>query len=215
MDLKALLNQALNSDLVQKGTQQAQSLTKDKSQLATLGASALGGGLLGILMGSKKSKKLGKSALKIGGAAALGALAYKVYNDWQAKQPASAPLAATFDEHNPRHELLILKAMIAAAKADGHVDEQEMAHINQAVNELGADASVQTLIEQELKKPLDPTEIALLAQTPAQASELYLASLLIVDEQNFMEKAYLRELGKQMRLDDALIAELNQQVRGE
>ncbi len=105
--------------------------------------------------------------------------------------------------------------MIAAAKADGHVDEQEMAHINQAVNELGADASVQTLIEQELKKPLDPTEIALLAQTPAQASELYLASLLIVDEQNFMEKAYLRELGKQMRLDDALIADLNQQVRGE
>lgn len=215
MVLKALLNQALNSDLVQKGTQQALSLTKDKSQLATLGAGALGGGLLGILMGSKKSKKLGKSALKIGGAAALGALAYKVYNDWQAKQPASAPPAATFDEHNPRHELLILKAMIAAAKADGHIDEQEMAHINQAVNELGADASVQTLIEQELKKPLDPTEIALLAQTPAQASELYLASLLIVDEQNFMEKAYLRELGKQMRLDDALIAELNQQVRGE
>ncbi|MBY8173662.1 tellurite resistance TerB family protein [Vibrio fluvialis] len=215
MDLKALLNQALNSDLVQKGTQQAQSLTKDKSQLATLGAGALGGGLLGILMGSKKSKKLGKSALKIGGAAALGALAYKVYNDWQAKQPASAPPSVTFDEHNPRHELLILKAMIAAAKADGHVDEQEIAHINQAVNELGADASVQTLIEQELKKPLDPTEIALLAQTPAQASELYLASLLIVDEQNFMEKAYLRELGKQMRLDDALIADLNQQVRGE
>ncbi|ENS4971011.1 tellurite resistance TerB family protein [Vibrio fluvialis] len=215
MDLKALLNQALNSDLVQKGTQQAQSLTKDKSQLATLGAGALGGGLLGILMGSKKSKKLGKSALKIGGAAALGALAYKVYNDWQAKQPASAPPSTTFDEYNPRHELLILKAMIAAAKADGHVDEQEMAHINQAVNELGADGSVQTLIEQELKKPLDPTEIALLAQTPAQASELYLASLLIVDEQNFMEKAYLRELGKQMRLDDALIADLNQQVRGE
>ncbi len=60
MDLKALLNQALNSDLVQKGTQQAQSLTKDKSQLATLGAGALGGGLLGILMGSKKVRNLAR-----------------------------------------------------------------------------------------------------------------------------------------------------------
>ncbi|WP_158107112.1 tellurite resistance TerB family protein [Vibrio furnissii] len=215
MDLKALLNQALNSEWGQKGTQHAQSLTCDKSTLATFGAGALGGGLLGVLMGSKKSKKLGKSALKIGGAAALGALAYKVYNDWQAKQPASAPPAATFDEHNPRHELLILKAMIAAAKADGHVDEHEMAHINQAVQQLGADAGVQTLIELELKKPLDPADIARLAQTPAQAAELYLASCLIVDEQSFMEKAYLSELAKQLRLDDALIAELHQQVREE
>ncbi|EEX38821.1 tellurite resistance TerB family protein [Vibrio furnissii] len=215
MDLKALLNQALNSEWGQKGTQRAQSLTRNKSTLATFGAGALGGGLLGVLMGSKKSKKLGKSALKIGGAAALGALAYKVYNDWQVKQPASAPPAATFDEHNPRHELLILKAMIAAAKADGHVDEHEMAHINQAVQQLGADASVQTLIELELKKPLDPADIARLAQTPAQAAELYLASCLIVDEQSFMEKAYLSELAKQLRLDDALIAELHQQVREE
>lgn len=215
MDLKALLNQALNSEWGQKGTQHAQSLTRDKSTLATFGAGALGGGLLGALMGSKKSKKLGKNALKIGGAAALGALAYKVYNDWQAKQPASAPPAATFDEHNPRHELLILKAMIAAAKADGHVDEHEMAHINQAVQQLGADAGVQTLIELELKKPLDPADIARLAQTPAQAAELYLASCLIVDEQSFMEKAYLSELAKQLRLDDALVAELHQQVREE
>lgn len=215
MDLKSLLNQALNSDLVRKGTQQAKSATQNKSQLATFGAGALGGGLLGVLMGSKKSKKMGKTALKVGGAAALGALAYKVYNDWQANQPASAPPADSFDEHNPRHELLIVKAMIAAAKADGHVDDAEMDKINQAVTELGADAGVAQLIEQELKKPLDPAEIALLAQTPAQASEIYLASLLVADEQNFMEKAYLDELAKQLRLEDELVARLNQQVNGE
>lgn len=215
MDLKSLLNQALNSQLVQKGTQQAQALTKDKSQLATLGAGALGGGLIGLLMGSKKTKKLGKNVLKVGGAAALGALAYKVYNDWQAKQPTgSAPPSATFDEQNPRHELIIIKAMIGAAKADGHIDADEMSKINQAVTALGADSSVQQLIEQELTKPLDPSEIARLAQTPAQASEMYLASLLVADEQNFMEKAYLTELAKQLRLEDELVNQLTLQVNG-
>lgn len=214
MDLKALLNQALNSNLVQSGKQQAQSLAQDKSQLATLGAGALGGGIIGLLMGSKKTKKLGKKALSIGGSAALGALAYKMYNDWQANQNEPTQ-PATFDQSNPRHEILILKAMIASAKADGHVDEQEMAKINQVINEIGADNDVQTLFQQELKKPLDPNEIAALAQTPAQASEIYLASALVADEQNFMEKAYLQELAKQLGLSEELVNNIHQQINGE
>ena len=214
MDLKALLNQALNSNLVQSGKQQAQSLAQDKSQLATLGAGALGGGIIGLLMGSKKTKKLGKKALAISGSAALGALAYKMYNDWQANQNEPTQ-PATFDQSNPRHEILILKAMIASAKADGHVDEQEMAKINQVINEIGADNDVQTLFQQELKKPLDPNEIAALAQTPAQASEIYLASALVADEQNFMEKAYLQELAKQLGLSEELVNNIHQQINGE
>lgn len=213
MDLKALLNQALNSNLVQSGKQQAQSLAQDKSQLATLGAGALGGGIIGLLMGSKKTKKLGKKALAIGGSAALGALAYKMYNDWQANQNEPTQ-PATFDQSNPRHEIHILKAMIASAKADGHVDEQEMAKINQVINEIGADNDVQTLFQQELKKPLDPNEIAALAQTPAQASEIYLASALVADEQNFMEKAYLQELAKQLGLSEELVNNIHQQING-
>jgi len=214
MDLKTLLNQALNSDLVQSGKQQAQSLSKDKNQLATFGAGALGGGILGLLMGSKKTKKLGKKALTIGGSAALGALAFKLYNDWQSKQDTpSQPVS--YDQSNPRHEILILKAMIASAKADGHVDQQEMAKINQVIEELGADNDVQTLIQQELQKPLDPHEIAALAQSPAQASEIYLASALIADEQNFMEKAYLNELAKQLRLSDELVNSIHLQISGE
>ncbi len=214
MDLKTLLNQALNSDLVQSGKQQAQSLSKDKNQLATFGAGALGGGILGLLMGSKKTKKLGKKALTIGGSAALGALAFKLYNDWQANQDAPSQ-PASYDQSNPRHEILILKSMIASAKADGHVDEQEMAKINQVITELGADNDVQTLIQQELKKPLDPTEIAALAQSPAQASEIYLASALVADEQNFMEKAYLNELAKQLKLSDELVNSIHLQINGE
>ncbi|EKO3827396.1 tellurite resistance TerB family protein [Vibrio harveyi] len=222
MDLKSLLNQALKSDLLKQGAdalgKQTNNIKSSSSsnQLKTLGAGAIGGGLIGMLMGSKKSKKMAKKvgtgALKVGGAAALGALAYKVYNDWQAKQDAQG-VNETFDPDDNKHAKLILKAMIGAAKADGHVDEQEMARIEQALTEMGADEHVRQLVHQELHKPLDPAEIARLATSPQQASEIYLASLIVADEQNFMEKAYLQELAKQLNLSPEVTLQLEAQLQ--
>lgn len=231
MDLKNLLNQALNSDLVKQGSSSLKQgasglgdMAKDKNNLSALGAGAVGGGLVGLLMGSKKARKMGKKAAGIGGAAALGALAFKVYNDWQsgqslpeqnqseqANQPQIAPAVMdTFDEN--QHSILILKAMIASAKADGHVDADEKQKIQQAVASLGADEAVNQLVSSELEKPLDPSEVAQSVASPEQAAEVYLASLLVADEQNFMEKAYLKELAKQLGLADDLVIQLEQQV---
>lgn len=220
MDLKNLLNQALKSDLLKQGVdalgKKAHGTSSNGGTLKTLGAGALGGGLLGMLMGSKKSqkiaKKMGTGALKVGGAAAVGALAYKVYNDWQAKQNPQA-IGETFDQNDNQHNTLILQAMIAAAKADGHIDSAEMARIEQALDNMGADQQVRQLVQQEMNKPLDPAEIARLAQSPQQASEIYLASLIVADEQNFMEKAYLQELAKQLNLAQEVVAQLEQQVQ--
>ncbi|EDL67062.1 tellurite resistance TerB family protein [Vibrio campbellii] len=222
MDLKSLLNQALKSDLIKQGAdalgKQSSNIksSSNSSQLKTLGAGAIGGGLIGMLMGSKKSKKMakkmGSGALKVGGAAALGALAYKVYNDWQSKQDTQG-VNETFDPDDNKHAKLILKAMIGAAKADGHVDQQEMARIEQALTEMGADDHVRQLVHQELHKPLDPAEIARLATSPQQASEIYLASLIVADEQNFMEKAYLQELAKQLNLSPEVTYQLEAQLQ--
>ncbi|WP_333004149.1 tellurite resistance TerB family protein [Vibrio coralliilyticus] len=215
MDLKGLLNQALNSDLVRQGQQKVQQQSGSNT-LKSLGAGAVGGGLVNLLMGSKKSKKLGKkvgkNALKIGGAAALGALAYTVYNNWQGKQ-ITASSQEDFNAHDAIHNELIIKAMIAAAKADGHVDAEEMQRIESTLKEAGADAGLQTMLHNELNKPLDPSEIARLAQSPQQASEIYLASLIVVDEQNFMEKTYLQELAKQLQLAPEVTFQLEQQLQ--
>lgn len=222
MDLKSLLNQALKSDLLKQGADALGKQTNNiksssnSSSLKTLGAGAVGGGLIGMLMGSKKSKKMtkkiGSGALKVGGAAALGALAYNVYNDWQAKQSGQGVHEA-FDPDDSKHSVLILKAMIGAAKADGHVDEEEMARIEQALADMGADEHVRQLVQQELNKPLDPAEIANQATSPQQASEIYLASLIVADEQNFMEKAYLQELAKQLQLSPEVTQQLEVQMQ--
>ncbi|TFH91952.1 tellurite resistance TerB family protein [Vibrio ouci] len=215
MDLKSLLNQALKSDIVQQGQAKMKN-SSSSSSLKSLGAGAVGGGLVSLLMGSKKSKKLGKklgkNTLKVGGVAVLGALAYKVYNDYQSKQ-TSTGTTESFNAQDDYHSELILKAMIAAAKADGHVDQQEMAHIESTLEQSVADNALQQLVHEELNKPLDPAEVARLARSPQQASEVYLASLIVIDEQNFMEKAYLQELAKQLRLDGEVTYQLEQQLQ--
>jgi uncharacterized membrane protein YebE (DUF533 family) len=77
---------------------------------------------------------------------------------------------------------------------------------------VGTDADLQQWMHAELEKPLDPAEVARAGSTPEIASEMYLASLMVADDQNFMERAYLDELAKQLKLDPALKAQLERQL---
>ena len=108
--------------------------------------------------------------------------------------------------------MAVLKAMIAAAKADGHVDEAERERIGKALESLGAGTEINIFMQRELDKPLDPADVARGVEGPEAAAEIYLASLLMVDEQNFMEKAYLEELARQLRLAPELVASLEAQA---
>ncbi|MNE92887.1 hypothetical protein D3C80_1906670 [compost metagenome] len=45
------------------------------------------------------------------------------------------------------------------------------------------------------------------------AAEMYIASVMLVDEEHFMERAYLDELARQLKLDPALKTELENQVK--
>ena len=72
---------------------------------------------------------------------------------------------------------------------------------------------MQQWLHAELNKPLDPADVARAASTPELAAEMYIASVMLVDEENFMEKAYLDELARQLKLEPGLKAELEKQVR--
>ncbi|MNF04991.1 Inner membrane protein YebE [compost metagenome] len=77
------------------------------------------------------------------------------------------------------------------------------------------DAELQRWLEAELNKPLDPADVARAATSPEMAAEMYIASVLMVDEEHFMERAYLDELARQLKLDPVLKSELEAQVRVE
>lgn len=181
---------------------------------------ALAGGALGLLLGSKSGRKMGGTVLTYGGLAALGALAYKAYQNYQQQQPATAantghaaaqPLEQLPAPVQEAHSKAILVALIAAAKADGHIDAKERQLIDGEIAKITHDHSVQQWFDAELQKPLDPAEIARYATDQAMASEMFLASVLVVDEENFMEKSYLQELARQLQLP----AELQQSLRAQ
>ena len=178
---------------------------------------ALGGGALGMLLGSKKGRKLGGKVLTYGGLAALGLVAYKAYGNWQRNNGQGAqPEPRTIDrlppEQGEKHSRAILTALIGAAKADGHVDERERQLIDEEMERLSQDRALLAWVDAELRKPVDPAEVAREAVTPEMAAEMYLASLLAVDEEDFMERSYLAELARQLNIAPALETELRGQL---
>jgi uncharacterized membrane protein YebE (DUF533 family) len=192
------------------------------------GAGAAAGGAIGLLLGSKRGRRFGGKALKYGSVAALGLVAYKAYSNWQSQQaqqaqqaaagsvPAALPPPRTVNllpaPEVDRHSRAMLQAMIAAAKADGHLDDRERGLVEAELARSQADADERRWFESELRRPLDPAEVARAAATPELAAEMYLASLLVVDETSFMERAYLDELARQLRLPEGLKLELERQA---
>ncbi len=97
------------------------------------------------------------TGLKVGGAALIGGLAYQAYNDWKnGKDPkAAAPEALPAPDGTaflPADEtaaqalsVKLVQAMVAAAKADGHVTPDERARIDEALGRVGLEADAAQL----------------------------------------------------------------------
>ncbi|CAB3692079.1 hypothetical protein LMG3458_02183 [Achromobacter deleyi] len=221
MSARQLLDQLLQSGqgLLSDASTKVQGATGGKGSFLTgLGGGALGAGALGLLLGSKKARKIGGKVAMYGGMAALGALAYRAYGDWQRNQ-AGAPSGPpqTLDRLPPpeaeQHSTAVLTAMIGAAKADGHIGPEERALLETEMGKLSSDAQDRRWLEAELARPLDPAAIAQSAKTPEMAAEMYLASLLVVDEESYMERAYLDELARRLQLQPGLKEQLEQHAR--
>lgn len=181
--------------------------------------SLLGGGALGMLVGSKRGRKLGGSALKYGAIAGVGVLAWKA---WQSTRQGSQGgdvsgegerVEVLEGEYQERRSLELLQAMIMAARADGHIDAEERAMIAGQIDELGADDELHAWVERTLNAPLDARALAAEADSPQAAREMYLISVAVSDEQNAMERAWLDELAGALELSPALAGELEKQAR--
>lgn len=105
--------------------------------------------------------------------------------------------------------LLLIRAMIAAANADGRITPEERRRIIAKLDEAGADAEDHRLIERELidPKPLD----GLLAQVKdhATAQQFYAASRATMDGKTPTQTAYLDYLRNRLHLPKEEAAEID------
>ena len=194
-------------------------------------AGGLAGGLASSMLTSKKGRKLGGKALKLGGVAAVGALAYTAFQRYNKGVTSTLPAAAaeltpappgtafmpakSDDAANETLGLTLVRAMIAIARADGRLDAQESQSIFQKIQTLGLDNESQSLLVEEMGHPVDMDAIVNSAASPEIAAEIYTASLLAVDVDTAAEKGYLAMLAARLRLPSELVMEIERQVEAQ
>lgn len=232
-DAKKLLDQFLGSQIpgmsgsVRDKAGQATDLAR-RNPLAA-------GAIAAAVLGTKTGRKLAGNVATVGGVAAiagLGYLAYKNYKSGQSPQeapqpqvnevellpppPADSPFHPQSTAHSPAMSnsfaLTLVQAMIAAAKADGHIDEAERARIMEKVQISGLDDEAEAFIQKELANPVDLDSLIAAARTEEQKVELYTASRLTIDPDTRAERGYLDMLAGRVGLPDALVDHIDATV---
>ena len=220
LDPKKLLDDLLGSKVpggsgstVRDGASKVTQLAKD-NPLAT-------GAIAAVLLGTGAGRALTGTALKAGGLAAIAGLAYKAYQNYQSgNQPDAAktgepellppPSDTSFHPSQaPQGEaefaLTLVRAMISAARADGHIDEAERGKIADRLKLAGLDAEAESWLVSELERPVDLDALVASAQTDAQKVELYTASRLAIEPETRAERGYLDMLAGRLKLPDPLV----------
>jgi uncharacterized membrane protein YebE (DUF533 family) len=228
-DAKKLLDQFLGSQIpgvsgnVRDRVGQAGQLAKDNPMKT--------GAIVAALLGTKTGRDIAGNVATVGGIAAIAGLGYLAYKNYQSGQspqaaPQPGPQATTpvlapptdspFHPQSPAltndFALTLVRAMIAAAKADGHIDAAERANIMDKVHAVDLGAEAEAFIAQELANPVDMDELVAAARSEEQRVEIYAASRLTIDPDTRTERGYLDMLAGRLGLADALIEHIDATV---
>ena len=173
------------------------------------------GGLAGASGGQGQEERAGSPAALPGEARAGGPTAGQ-----EARAPAREPdqgnVVQTFHaldlpessgfhptEQSEDDILLFLRAMVAAASADGHIDQAERSLIVRGLSEAGIDPAATRWLEREMESPADVEELAAPVSTPEKAAQVYAAARIAIDPDTVQEREFLRQLAESLDLDQA------------
>jgi uncharacterized membrane protein YebE (DUF533 family) len=190
--------------------------------LDTPGKKLAAGGVGAALLFTGTGRDIAGAALKYGGIAALGGLAYYAWQKHKAQQQGAAvpaqfrpprELPASYAPAEPAAQQnlarLIVMAMVTAAKADGTVDADEQGKILGHAEQLKLSEEEQGFLFAELGKPFDMEPVVQGARTPEIAAEVYAASLLAVGQPSPAESHYLKRLAQRLQLPEGVVREIH------
>jgi len=191
-----------------------------------LAGGVAGGAVTGALL-SKKGRKHAGTLLKVGGLAAVGGLAWKAYRGYQESKTltfaSGDPTPDGLDEQRVHltaspglghaqdsRGLLLIRAMISAAMADGHISAEEQARIFRRLAELDLRDHEKSLILDELRHPARVEQLVEQCTDLTIGLEVYAASLLAIDRSCPAGRVYLENLAEQLALPPALVRNLQE-----
>ena len=184
-----------------------------------LAAGVVVGGLSAMLLGTKRGRKVSKNAAKLGGAALIGGLAYKAFQNFKdgkpllgdddTAEPAPNDSAFASDNLSQDQALLLVRSMIAAAAADEKIDETERMRITLGLKEAGLEEGAVSFLESEFQNPVPVDTLAAGVDSPELASQVYTAARLAIEPDTTAEQSFLSALGKALALDQGVLDHLN------
>jgi uncharacterized membrane protein YebE (DUF533 family) len=193
-----------------------------------LGAGAALGGLGALILGTGAGRALAGSAVRLGGLALIGGLAYKAYQNYQQGLPplggkpptqqglVAAPKGSGFEPDAVTHEsaVLYIRAMIAAAAADGRIDATEQQKILGGLQQAGMNEDAQQFLSSEINNPATVEDLAAAVSSPQDAVQVYTAARIAVDVDNDEEHEFLAQLAEALDFDEKLAAQVDAAARG-
>ena len=201
---------------------------KELIQNNQLGAAAAAGGLGSVLLGTRTGRSITAKALKLGGLALIGGLAYKALQNYQQGWPlisgagsggdttvTAAPHGTGFETAAVTHEAaaLYIRAMIASAAADGRIDAGEQQKILGGLKQAGLDAGAEEFLANELNNPATIDALARACSSEAEAVQMFTAARIAIDLDTAEEHDFLVSLAKALGLDANLIAHIDAEAR--
>ena len=180
--------------------------------LGGLGGLLTSGAMGDIARNVLTNKKGDFSWLKGALLAGAGTMLWKKLTDRVGEENAAVPqygkVASTPDEQAER----VIRAIVYAAKSDGHIDDREKAAINSQVGAMNLGKAAEQMVKQAMSEPLDPNNIARGLRDPREALQLYTLSRAVIDPDQFMEKNYLDALAQALGIPEDVRDQVEQQV---
>lgn len=111
--------------------------------------------------------------------------------------------------------LLLTRAMIAAAKADGKLDGAESKAIRSQLESLDATSEERSALMAEVANPASVEQLAAATPGPEVASEVYLAALMAIETDTAGEREWLASLARALKLDAGLVELLHAEAEAD
>lgn len=208
---------------------QSQGSGLDMKSLA-LGAAA--GGATGLFINSRTGRsmrrrgmRMARQAAPVAGLALVGGLAYHAFTRHKANQAGAAPQAQAQIATPPADSafadggvgqaelgLLVLRAMIAAAAADGRIDADEQAAIFDRMDQSVLSAEEKAFLLDQMRRPASIADLSADAKTPEAAMEVYAASLLAIEVDTDAERQHMTQLARALNIEPELALEIERTV---
>lgn len=166
------------------------------------GGQAAGGGIAGGLIGSLAKAAMSQLAGAGGGQAAASGFDLSRYAAGQVDSK----------RNDDERALVMIRAMLTAAKSDGQIDSGEQERILGKLNDAGASQEMRQFVQDELRKPVDIDGLAREVDSPHMATEVYTASLFAIDVDTPGEQAYMNQLATKLGLPPTLVSQLHESL---